>query len=370
MKVVFVDALTNHGGQEKYIINLLSDLSYKFDKNSYLITSNDHTYKDLVNKNLDASRLIKINKFSVFNFRIYFLFFIALKKINPDFIITNGEKSIFIGKVLLHIFRVKYKFIAVHHLLIQDSTRNIFLFKRLFYLFIARNFNSKFFKIVFINDCMKKHLLCYNIPKSLIEFKNNGTNLLLPTISRQLILSKHNIPSQKKIFGYIGQFNKQKNLELIFYALNFYKYNSNIFFVLIGAGEEKLLFKQKVLDQSLKNVLIIDFQEDIHNYFQIFDCLIFPSHYEGLPLTLLEAISHKVPTITSDIDGHRVVLSDSLSTISINPNKLDSVVEAIQVLLNNESVVDQYVKNAYNRYLEHFNWIDVLNFYDNLLSNK
>lgn len=370
MKVVFVDALTNHGGQEKYIINLLSDLSHKFDKDSYLFTSLDHTYKDLVNKNLDTSRLIKFNNFSVFNFRIYFLIFIALKKVNPDFIITNGEKSIFIGKVLLHIFRVKYKFIAVHHLLIQDSTRNIFLFKRLFYLFIARNYNSKFFKIVFINDCMKKHLIRYNIPKSLIEFKNNGTNLQLPTIPRQFIFSKHRIPSQKKIFGYIGQFNKQKNLELILYALNFFKDNDNIFFVLIGAGEDKLLFKQKVLEVSLKNVLIMDFQEDIHNYFQIFDCLIFPSYYEGLPLTLLEAISHKVPTITSDIDGHRVVLADSLSTISINPNKLDSVVESMNFFLNNQNVVDRCVINAYNRYLEHFNWIDVLNFYDNLLSSQ
>jgi len=370
MKIVFVDALTNHGGQEKYIINLLLDLSTKFQYDSYLITSHYHTYKSLLSENIDRPHLLKLKNFSTVNILTYISLLFAIRKIDPKFVIFNGEKSIFFAKVLLFLFRVKVKFIAIHHLLIQDSTLNVCLFKKYIYGHLARNFHSKFFKVIFINEYMKYNLQRYEIPEHIIEFKNNGTNLIVPTVSRDILLHKHSIPKEKNIIGYIGQFNKQKNLDLIFSACEIFESDSNIIFLFIGTGEEKNNFKQKVLKNDLKNVLILDFQEDIHNYFQIFDCLIFPSFYEGLPLTLLEAISHKVPTITSNIDGHRGVLTDLSSTISFSPNEPDSLVQGIQFFLDNKSTVEQYVENAYKRYLDNFNWMDVLSFYDNLLANK
>ena len=370
MKILFVDALTNHGGQEKYIINLLIDLSRCFQYDTYLITSKSHTYIQLLSENIDKSHLVIVKNFKISNFTSYFSLSSCIKKIDPKFVIFNGERSISYAKVLLYLFRIKVNCIAIHHLLIQDSTLNLNLFRRYIYGLFARNFNSKFFKVIFINEVMKKKLQKYNIPDDIIEFRNNGTTFTAPSVSKNFLISKHSIPLSKKIFGYIGQFNKQKNLDILFSACDFYKNDDNIFFLLIGEGEDKPIFKQKVLEKNLNNVLILDFKDDIQNYFQLFDCLIFPSIYEGLPLTLLEAISHKVPTITSNIDGHRVVITGSSSTICINPYQLESVVHAIHFFLNNDISVQQYTKNAYQRYLDHFNWVDVLKFYDNILREK
>jgi glycosyltransferase involved in cell wall biosynthesis len=370
MRILFVDALTNHGGQEKYIVNLLVDLSRMFQYDTFLFTSQSHTYKKVLSENVDKAHLIKVKNFSIYNILSYISLSSTIKRIDPEFVVYNGERSIFYAKVLLHLFRLKVKFIAIHHLLIQDSTFNLNLFKKYTYGFFSRNFNSKFFKVIFINEVMKKKLQKYNIPDDIIEFRNNGTSYTQPSSSKDFLLSKHSIPTTKKIFGYIGQFNKQKNLDILFSACVYYKNNDDIFFLLIGEGEQKSNFKQKVLENNLNNVSILDFKDDIHNYFQIFDCLIFPSFYEGLPLTLLETISHKVPTITSNIDGHRVVITGSSSTICINPYQLESVIYAIQFFLENYNTVKQYTENAYQRYLDHFNWVDVLKFYDNIFRNK
>src|SRR5690606_28941658 len=93
------------------------------------------------------------------------------------------------------------------------------------------------------------------------------------------------------ILGHIGRFDNQKNhtfLLQIFADLLIKK--SNCILILIGDG-----ILRKKIELEAKNLGIIDkvkflgVRTDIPQLLQMIDIFVFPSLYEGLPVTLIEA---------------------------------------------------------------------------------
>ncbi len=62
--------------------------------------------------------------------------------------------------------------------------------------------------------------------------------------------------------------------------------------------------------------------------------LIPTTRYEGLPLALLEALSHGIPTISSDIGGNSDVITHGTDGLFIKPGSLPELIEAIRRLEN------------------------------------
>ena len=57
-----------------------------------------------------------------------------------------------------------------------------------------------------------------------------------------------------------------------------------------------------------KQVLFLGYRTDIYEIYSIADIFVFPSHQEGLPMALLEAVRSGLPVICSDIRGSRELM--------------------------------------------------------------
>ena len=97
--------------------------------------------------------------------------------------------------------------------------------------------------------------------------------------------------NDKFVIGHIGRFNKQKNHEFIIDIFNeLHKLNSNSRLVLVGTGELEEKIKEKVNRYSLNDfVIFYGLCDKVHEILQSFDVFLFPSLYEGLPVTMVEA---------------------------------------------------------------------------------
>lgn len=136
------------------------------------------------------------------------------------------------------------------------------------------------------------------------------------------------------IIGHIGRFYEQKNHKFIIDIARCMKENNlNFKFILVGKGPLLESIKEKVYDMDLsENVIFLGVRTDIDVLLNLFDVLIFPSLYEGLPLTLIEAQAAGLPSVISDnitdeLDLglnliHRLSLDDPLN---IWINKLQKV---------------------------------------------
>lgn len=122
------------------------------------------------------------------------------------------------------------------------------------------------------------------------------------------------------VIGHVGRFASQKNhafLLQIFAALVKEKPASDL--VLIGDGPLKKVMEKEVKSLSIdSNVHFLGVRADVPELFQMFDIFVFPSFYEGLPVTLIEAQAAGIKVLASDSITTEVSLTDDIEFLSID----------------------------------------------------
>ena len=103
-----------------------------------------------------------------------------------------------------------------------------------------------------------------------------------------------------KIIGTVARFSNEKNL---YYILDLANHMPNHKFLIIGDGALKQTFIYKMKERGVKNIEILGFQKDIENYYPKFGAFILPSSMEGLPITILEALSSNIPVFATRVGG-------------------------------------------------------------------
>lgn len=106
----------------------------------------------------------------------------------------------------------------------------------------------------------------------------------------------------KIIWGTVGRLAKEKNplflVEIMKYA---YKIDKNIVFLHIGDGDRKDEMLLKIKEYGLENnYLLLGAKENVEDYYQIMEKFVFPSLYEGLGFSLVEAQALGIQCIATD----------------------------------------------------------------------
>jgi len=123
----------------------------------------------------------------------------------------------------------------------------------------------------------------------------------------------------KFVIGHIGRFYKQKNHEFlidIFYEV--YKKNKQSVLLLVGDGVLKPQIIEKVSKLNLsENVKFLGVRSDVADLVQAFDVFLFPSLYEGLPVTLIEAQAAGLKCIVSDCITNECDLTGNMKFLNL-----------------------------------------------------
>lgn len=118
---------------------------------------------------------------------------------------------------------------------------------------------------------------------------------------RQEVRNKLGIPKSEKLIIQVGSFTKNKNQSFSVKLLNeLLKKDSNFSIVFVGDGSERNAVELEVDQLSLqKKVKFLGNRADIVELMTASDVIIMPSHYEGMPITLLEAQANGLPGLIS-----------------------------------------------------------------------
>ena len=119
------------------------------------------------------------------------------------------------------------------------------------------------------------------------------------------------------VVGHVGRFNPQKNhpfLLDIFTSL--LKKEPDTVLLLVGGGADMPKIQAKVQEFGIaEHVRFLGVRSDVADLMQAMDVFVFPSLYEGLPVTMVEAQASGLPCIISDKVPPECILTDGLVNI-------------------------------------------------------
>ena len=107
------------------------------------------------------------------------------------------------------------------------------------------------------------------------------------------------------VLFFFGRLEKVKRNDMTILAYNkIYKALDNVKLVFLGNGSEKEKLKELVKDLHLEQrVFFLDYDPNPYKYLSRCKIFISSSEYEGLPITILEAMALHVPVVATDCYG-------------------------------------------------------------------
>lgn len=124
----------------------------------------------------------------------------------------------------------------------------------------------------------------------------------------------------KIVLGHIGRFNIQKNHDFLINVFSeIYKNKKNTILLLVGTGELTDVIRKKVKGLNLEDVVIFaGVRKDIPQLLCAMDIFIFPSLFEGLPNTVIEAQATGLPCVISDKITREAQVTENVFYLPIN----------------------------------------------------
>lgn len=123
----------------------------------------------------------------------------------------------------------------------------------------------------------------------------------------------------KTVIGHVGNFTYPKNHEfLLDIFAEYLKLDPDALLVMAGKGELMDSAVQKAARLGIQDsVRFLGSRGDVDRLFSAFDILVFPSRYEGLPVTLVEAQAADLPCLISNTIAEDTDINDNLRRMDL-----------------------------------------------------
>lgn len=137
----------------------------------------------------------------------------------------------------------------------------------------------------------------------------------------------------KLVIGHVGRFHEAKNhMFLLEVFAKICEKRSDAILLLVGDGDLRQDIQMKIHSLNLDNkVLLTGSRDDVPQLMQAMDLFVFPSLWEGLPVTVVEAQAAGLPCLISDNITTDVDLSKLVVRLPV-----DDIYVWVEAILNSE----------------------------------
>ena len=299
--IVFCPSI-EEGGVEKNLINISNSLSK--DLKISIITANNDKKKKF-SKDIEFISTKKLN----FTNKNRFLKGI----VSAILLIKNFKKNCIILSFQSNIIAIVLsKFLNCKIIIRSNTSPSKYVdsfFKKILFKFFFKISNKI---IVNSKEFNKEFYKYFNIrPVTIYNPIENISYLKKMSFKKANIKLFKNDKSLKILS--IGRLVKQKDHMTILKAINNIKHKRKIKLFLIGKGDQKDLLKKYIKKNNLYKIIkLLGYKKNIYPYLKKADLFILSSKYEGLPNTLIEALSFGIPIFSTNCKtGPKEILNKS-----------------------------------------------------------
>lgn len=124
------------------------------------------------------------------------------------------------------------------------------------------------------------------------------------------------------VIGHVGRFHYAKNHEfLLDIFADYYRENKKARLFLLGDGPRRSGMEERAKELKIDSAVIFaGNQNPVAPYYQAMDAFVFPSRFEGMPGTVVEAQAAGLPCLISDAITEQVKATDLVEFMSLEQN--------------------------------------------------
>ncbi len=340
-KIVQMVPALGWGGAQVFCIQLCNELAKRPGYEVTLISMYHHVPgKHLPLSMLDSKvKFITLGKKPGIDTSMFIKIYKTLKNIKPDVVHTHLHSGYYCFYSYL---RLKYPYKKVHtlHNLAKED---------------APPHGRKMFKYFYKKGIIEAVTISEEVHKSALEEYGpciktlipNGSNEVQPTEAFKETEIKINALKKNagtKVLLNVARITKQKNQQLLLHVMRELE-AENVIAVILGdyVGDDKEIYDQLIAGKPA-NVHFLGKVSNVSDYYLCSDAFVLTSIFEGLPISLLEALSAGVVPVCTPVGGIINIVTKNIGFLSDAVNK-ESFSAALKDYLYAENSVIQALKN-------------------------
>ena len=189
---------------------------------------------------------------------------------------------------------------------------------------------------------------------------NGVNNMLRKNYEENNNLRNKNLESKRIKVISVCRFVNQKNIKD---TLKIAEKIKSVDFYIIGNGPLWKEIKDIISEKKIKNVSLLGEKENVFRYLYFSDIYLSTSLYEGLPISILEAMSIGLPILASNVIGNMDTIENGKSGFLYELENIDTAVSYLNRLSKSKSLREKLGDSALNRQRSIFSKKSMVNQY-------
>src|SRR5699024_1844092 len=282
------------------------------------------------------------------------------KRVNPDIIHVHTPVAAVLGRIAAKLSGMPNIVYTAHGFYFHEGMP---LKKYLFYFYIEKYVGRYFTDYIFTQSIED-----YKIARKFKFLKNESNHIHIGNgvdiektfrydsfnskIAEE-IRQKHNINEENLIVTFIGILEKEKG---ILDFINSYEKltNKNVTFIIIGGlpeGERDVETYQKLSKLKNPNIILTGHIDNVNQYLYTSDVFCLPSYREGMPRSIIEAMTMKNAILATNIRGSREEVVHGKTGYLFEKYDSEAIAFYIDKINNDRELLKQLQEASYNRAL-------------------
>ena len=211
--------------------------------------------------------------------------------------------------------------------------KNNRLFGRMRGSLISKWYRENLYRLIFVSEGAQTEFESYyDAPRPTYVVNNSIPFDVSPPLNKERLLFPPDVP----VVGFIGQFVAQKNLECLVHAwLETRRNGIDSRLLLVGDGPERVNLEKILWHKALPGSwFVTGWTKSAEEYLREMDLFVLTSHFEGLPLSLVEAAGRGIPSVVAPFNG-ALDVSRRAAWVKVAPgNSVQEIAEMMKAVLN------------------------------------
>ncbi len=250
-----------------------------------------------------------------------------IKKFSPHIIHSHRYKENLLAWLVTRA-RQRIRLVATQHGMPETAGNKQNLPARLRTGLLFRLLSCCFYKTVLVSKEMQQSLTgSYGFTVKNTNVIHNGIALSSNVIKR---------PKHRLAVGSAGRLFSVKDFSLMVDIANLVvSQNDMVDFVLAGNGPDRLMLEEKVRGYNLQDRFrFLGHQNDMDSFYRSLDVYINTSVHEGIPMSVLEAMSYYLPIVAPKVGGFPEIVEEGISGYLVDSRSPYMFADSILKLLD------------------------------------